>query len=86
MRGNHHSFISLHYTPQEWIMDSGASHDMASSKESLYSLQVYPGPPILMGYNYVVEVARKVSEQFKDGSFENVIHILRVFVNLLSAY
>ena len=53
-RGNRHALIALHSAPQEWIIDSGASHHMASSKESFSSLLAYSGPPILMGDNSAV--------------------------------
>ena len=39
--GNGHALIALHYAPQEWIIDSRASHHMASSKESFSSLHAY---------------------------------------------
>ena len=85
-RGNGHALISLHSTPQEWIIDSGASHHMASSKESFSSLHAYSGPPILMGDNSTVAATRQGRVQFEAGSFENVLHIPRLSVNLLSMY
>ena len=59
---------------------------MASSKESFSSLHAYAGPPILMGDNFVVAATGQGRVQFKDGSFENVLHIPRLSVNLLSVY
>ena len=85
-RGNRHALIALHSAPQEWIIDSGASHHMASSKESFSSLHAYSGPPILMGDNSAVAATGQGRVQFEDGSFENVLHIPRLSVNLLSVY
>eukprot|EP00253_Pinus_taeda_P004632 PITA_04632 len=85
-RGNGHALIALHSAPQEWIIDSGASHHMASSKESFSSLHASSGPPILMGDNSAVAATGQGRVQLEDGSFENVLHIPRISVNLLSAY
>ena len=78
--------IYLHSTSQKWIIDLGASHNMASSKESFSSLYAYSGPPIIMGDNSLVAATRQGRVQFKDGSFVNVLHIPRLYVNLLSVY
>eukprot|EP00253_Pinus_taeda_P023732 PITA_23732 len=59
---------------------------MASSKESFSSLHAYSGPPILMGDNSAVAATRQGRVQFEEGSFENVLHIPRLSVNLLSVY
>ena len=85
-RGNGHAFIYLHSTSQEWIIDSGASHHMASSKESFSSLHAYSGPPILMGDNFAVAATGQGRVQFKDGSFENDLHVPRISVNIVSVY
>ena len=85
-RGNGDALIALLSAPQEWIIDSGASHHMASSKESFSSLHAYSGPPILMGDNSAVAATGQGRVQFEDGIFENVLHIPRLFVNLLSVY
>ena len=49
-------------------------------------LLFYSGPPIPMGDNFAVATTGQGRVQFKDGSFENVLHIPRLFVNLLSVY
>lgn len=59
---------------------------MTSSKESFYSVYEYLGPPIPMGDNSTVQATRQERVQFKDGSFENIYHIPRLFVNLTSMY
>lgn len=86
VRGNGHALISLHSTPQEWIINSGASHYITSSKESFFSPHAYSRPPIIMGENSVVEATEQGRVQLKDGVFENVLHIPSFFLNLLSMY
>ena len=49
-------------------------------------LHPYSGTPILMGDNSAVAATGKGRVQFEDGSFENVLHIPRLSVNLISVY
>jgi hypothetical protein len=44
------------------------------------------GPPILMGDNSPVEVTDKGRIELTNGSFENVLHVPKFFVNLLFVY
>jgi hypothetical protein len=69
-----------------WIIDSGASHHMASSKELYSLLDACKGPPILMGDNSSAEVTRKGRIELTNGSFENVLHVPKLSVNHLSMY
>ena len=85
-RGNDHSLIYFHSTPQEWIVDSEGSHHMDSSKKLFSSVHAYSRPPILIGDNSAIATTGQGRVQFEDGSFENVLHILRLSVNLLSVY
>jgi hypothetical protein len=50
------------------------------------SLDACKGPPILMGDKSPFEVTDKGRIELTDGSFENVLHIPKLFVNLLSMY
>eukprot|EP00253_Pinus_taeda_P015819 PITA_15819 len=59
---------------------------MDSSKESFSSLHEYSGPPIFMRDNSAVAASGQGRVQFEDGSFENVLHIPRLSVNLPSVY
>jgi hypothetical protein len=55
--------------------------------EAIYSsLDACKGPPILMGDNYSVEVTGKGRIELTNGSFENVLHVPKLSVNLLSMY
>jgi hypothetical protein len=79
-----HALIAINSSPDAWIVDSGASHHMAASKEVYSSLDACKGPPILMGDNSSVEVTDKGRIELTNGSFENVLHVPKLSVNLLS--
>jgi hypothetical protein len=82
-----HAFISINSSPDTWIIDSGESHhDMDASKEVYYSLYACKGPPILMGGNSSVEVTNKGRIELTNRSFDNVLHVPKLYVNLLSVY
>ena len=55
-----HALIAINSSPDAWIVDSGASHHMATSEEVYSSLDACKGPPILMGDNSSVEITDKV--------------------------
>jgi hypothetical protein len=78
--------IAINSSADAWIVDSGASHHMAASKAIYYSLDACKGPPILMGDNSSVEVTGKGRIELTNGSFENVLHVPKLSVNLLSVY
>jgi hypothetical protein len=59
---------------------------MAASEVVYSSLDAYKGPPILMGDNSSVEVTDKGRIELTNKSFENVLHVPKLSVNLLSVY
>jgi hypothetical protein len=59
---------------------------MATSEAVYYSLDACKGPLILMGDNSYVEVTGKGRIELTNGSFENVLHVPKLSVNLLSVY
>jgi hypothetical protein len=81
-----HSLISINSSPDVWIVDLGASHHMVASEEVYFSLDACKGPPILMGDNFSVEVTGKGRIELTNRSFENVLHVPKISVNLLSVY
>jgi hypothetical protein len=81
-----HTLIAINSSPNAWIVDSGASHHMASSEVVYSSLDACKGPPILMVDNSSVEVTDKGRIELTNGSFENVLHVPNLFVNLLFVY
>jgi hypothetical protein len=78
--------IGINSSPDAWIIDLGASHHMAATKEVYSSLVACKGPPILMGDNSLVEVTNKGRNELTNVSFKNVLHVPKIFVNLLSVY
>jgi hypothetical protein len=78
--------ISIISPPDAWIIDLGASHHMVASKSVYSSLDACKGPSIFMGYNSYVEVTGKGRIELTNGSFENVLHVPKISVNLLSMY
>jgi hypothetical protein len=80
-----HTLIAFNSSLDVWILDSGASHHMAATKEVYFSLDACKGP-ILMGDNSPVEVTDKGRIELTNRSFENVLHVPKVFINLLSIY
>jgi hypothetical protein len=81
-----HALIAINSSPDTWIIDSGASHHMAATKEFYSSLDACKFPPILMGDNSPVEVTDKGRIELTNKSFENVLHIPKLSVNLISVY
>jgi hypothetical protein len=78
--------IAINSSLDAWIVDSGASHHMASSKEVYSSLDACKGHPIMMGDNSSIEVTDKGRIELTNRSFENVMHVPKLSVNLLSLY
>eukprot|EP00253_Pinus_taeda_P033328 PITA_33328 len=59
---------------------------MAAAKEVYSSLDACKGPPILMGDDSPIEVTGKGKVELLYGSFEDVLHVPKLSVNLLSVY
>jgi hypothetical protein len=59
---------------------------MAATKEVYYSLDACKGPPIMMGDKYSVEVTGKGRIELTNGSFENVLHVPKLLVNIFYVY
>ena len=86
-KGNYgHALISINSSLDAWIVDSGASHHMAATKEFYSSLDACKGPPIMMGDNSPIEVTDKGMIELTNGSFENVWHVTKLSFNILFMY
>jgi hypothetical protein len=81
-----HALIAINSSLDAWIVDSRESHHMDISEAVYSSFNACKGPPILIGYNSSVEVTGKGRIELTNGSFENMLHILKLSVNLLSVY
>ena len=73
-----------HYS--RWLLDSGASHHMASSQDLFSSFEASPTPHILMGNNIIMTICGKGSIDIDDGTFHNVLCVPFFSSNLLSMY
>jgi len=85
-KGNSDALIAIHYFPDGWIIDSRASHQLAAMKFVLSYLTLCMGPTILMGDGTLVEVIGQGRLDLLYGSFENILHVLKFSMNLLSIY
>jgi hypothetical protein len=73
-----HALIAINSSPDAWIIDSRASHHMASSEVVYSSLDACKGPPILMRDNSSVEVTGKGMIELTNKIFENVLHVPKI--------
>ena len=83
---NFHALVAINSSPDAWIIDFGASHHMAATKEVYSSLDACKGPPILMGDDSPIEVTGKGRVELLHGSFEDVLHVPKLLVNLILVY
>jgi hypothetical protein len=81
-----HALIVINSSHDAWIVDSRESHHMAASEEVYSYLDACKGPPILMGDNSSIEVMGKGRIELTNRSFENMLHVPKLFVKLLSMY
>jgi hypothetical protein len=85
-QGNYHDLIAIHSSPNAWILDLGTSHHMAAKKYVFMSLTISTVPPILLGDDTLVEVARQWRVELQHGIVENFLHVLKLSMNILSIY
>jgi hypothetical protein len=81
-----HALIAINSSLDVWIIDSGASHHMDASEVVYSSLNACKGPLILMWDKSPVKVTDKGRIELTNGSFENVLHVPKLSINLLSMY
>jgi hypothetical protein len=85
-KGNHHALVANNSSSDSWIIDSSASHHMEAKEEVFTSLSSCSGPPILMADDTPIEFVGQGRVELPNGSFENVLHIPNLSINLLSVY
>ncbi|WP_197054055.1 hypothetical protein, partial [[Clostridium] innocuum] len=64
---------STHPEQGKWLLDSGASHHMASSMDMFSSIEPCNSPNILMGNNTFMRVCGKGSIPMGEGTFNDVL-------------
>jgi hypothetical protein len=85
-KGNRHALVTINSSSNSWIIYSGASHHMSAKDEILSSLSPCSRPPILMGDDTPIAVAGEGRVELHNGSFENVLHVPNLSMNLLLVY
>jgi hypothetical protein len=80
------TLIAINSSLDAWIVDTGESHHMDALEVVYSSLDACKGPPILMGDNSSVEFTGKGRIELMNERFENVLHVPKLSVNLLSMY
>jgi hypothetical protein len=85
-KGNHHALVAINSSFDSRILDFGASHHMEDKEEVFTSLTSCSGPPILMGDDIPIAVVGEGRVELPNGSFENVLHVPNLSINLLSVY
>ncbi len=68
----------------EWILDSGASYHMGSSKGDFSSLKYSKVPHIFVGEDTKMEFEGKGHVEVDNGEFKDVLYIPNLSSNLLS--
>lgn len=69
-----------------WLLDSGASHHMASSQSMFSTFEPCHMPQILMGNHTYMDVIGKTSIAIGDNSFNDVFCVPHLTNNILSIY
>ena len=69
-----------------FLIDSGDSNHMVSSRESFSFLQSSDGPSIHMGNNSQIRSKGKGSIKLEHGKFKDVLYVPSLVANMLSVY
>ena len=81
-----HALVAGTSSSPSFIIDSGASRHMVSTKEAFSSLDMSKGPPIVLGDDSLTESLGKGRIDLDHGQFSNVLYVPGLASNLLSAY
>jgi hypothetical protein len=85
-KDNHHALVAINSSSDSWITDSDASHHMGTKEEVFSSLSPCSRLLILMGDDTPVAVVGEGRVELHNGSFENVLHVPKLSMNMLSVY
>ena len=81
-----HILVAGTSSSPSFIIDSGASRHMVSTKETFSSLDMSKGPPIVLGDDSFTDNLGKGRIDLDHGNFNNVLYVLGLASNLLSLY
>ena len=85
-RERFHALVAGTSSSPSFIIDSGASRHMVSTKEAFSSLDMSKGPPIVLGDDSLTESLGKGRIDLDHGQFNNVLYVPGLASNLLSVY
>ena len=78
-----HALVHGTSSSLSFIIDSGASRHMLSTKEAFSSLDILKGPPIVLGDDSLTDSLGKGRIDLEHGKFNNVLYVLGLASNLL---
>ena len=81
-----HALVVGSSRSSSFIIDLGASRNMASIHDSFLALHPYSGPSILMGDDLEIQAKGIDMIDLKDGYFNNVLFVPDLAMNLLFIY
>ena len=81
-----HALVAGTSSSPSFIIDSGASRHMVSTKEAFSSLDMSKGPSIVLGDDSLTESLGKGRIDLYHGQFSNVLYVTGLASNLLSVY
>ena len=85
-KGKGQALMANSNSSKEWILDSGASYHMGSSREDFSSLNQSKVPHIFVGDDTKMEVEGKGHVEMENGEFKYVHYVPHLSSNLLSIY
>ena len=85
-RERFHALVASTASSLSFIIDSGASRHMVSTKEAFTSLVMSKGPPIVLGDDSLTESLGKGRIDLDHGKFNNVLYVPGLASDLLSVY
>ena len=85
-RERFHALVAGTSSSPSFIIDSGASRHMVSTKEAFSSLDMSKGPSIVLGDDSLTESKGKGRIDLDHGNLNNVLYVPSIASNLLSVY
>ena len=85
-KGKRQAFMASSSSLGEWILDSGASYHMGSSKGHFSSLKQSKVPHLFVGNDTQVEVEGKWQVEMENREFKDVLYVPNLSSNLFSIY
>ena len=85
-KGKGQALMAHSSSSSEWILDSGASYHMGSSRDDFCALNKSQVPHIFVGDDTKMEVEGKGNVEMENGEFRDVLYVPNLSSNLLSIY